>query len=49
MSKVQFSEAKKKLNTFGEANGQVIARPEEQDSQQLFIGEIFGYITFWCD
>ncbi len=47
MSIVQFSEAKKKINTFGEANGQVIARPKEQDSQQLFIGEVIGCITFW--
>ncbi len=47
MSIVQFSEAKKKINMFGEANGQVIARPEEQDSQQLFLGEVIGYITFW--
>ena len=46
MSIVQFSEAKKNY-TFGEANGQVIARPEEQDSQQLIIGEVIGYITFW--
>jgi hypothetical protein len=30
MSLVQFSEAKKKINTFGEANGSVIALPEEQ-------------------
>ncbi len=47
MNIVQFSEAKKCFNLFGEANGQVIARPEEQDSQQLFIGEVIGYITFW--
>ncbi len=47
MSIVQFSEDKKISNTFGEANGQVIARPKEQDSQQLFIGEVIGYITFW--
>jgi hypothetical protein len=36
MSKLQFSEARIFINTFGEAN-----------SQQLFIGEIIGYITFW--
>ena len=47
MSIVQFSEAKKKNNTLGEANGYIIALPEEQDSQQLFIGEVTGYITFW--
>ncbi len=47
MSIVQFSEDKKNSNMFGEANGQVIARPKEQDSQQLFIGEVIGYITFW--
>ncbi len=34
MSIVQFSEAKKKINTFGEANGQVIARPDEQAWEQ---------------
>ncbi len=47
MSILQFSEHKKKFNTFGEANGYIIALPEEQDSQQLFIGEVIGYITFW--
>jgi hypothetical protein len=30
MSIVQFSEAKQFFNTFGEANGQVIALPKEQ-------------------
>ncbi len=47
MSIVKFSEAKNNFNMFGEANGQVIACPKEQDSQQLFIGEVIGYITFW--
>ncbi len=47
MSILQFSEPKKNYNTFGEANGYIIALPEEQDSQQLFIGEVIGYITFW--
>ncbi len=47
MSIVQISEANFFFNMFGEANGQVIARPKEQDSQQLFIGEVIGFITFW--
>ncbi len=47
MSIVQFSEEKFFFNSFGEANGEVIARPKEQDSQQLFIGDVIGYITFW--
>ncbi len=46
MSILQFSEANFFLNTFGEANGYIIALPEEQDSQQLFIGDVIGYITF---